>query len=38
MFSDEEYAKMSVEQKRESSKKAAEALRQLREAARKRNQ
>lgn len=38
MVSDEDYAKMSVEQKRESSMKAAEALRQLREAARKRNQ
>jgi hypothetical protein len=38
MVSDEEYAKMSAEQKRESSIKAAEALRQLREAARKRNQ
>lgn len=36
MVSDEDYAKMSAEQKRESSMKAAEALRQLREAARKR--
>lgn len=38
MVSDEDYAKMSAEQKRESSMKAAEALRQLREAARKRKQ
>lgn len=38
MVSDEDYAKMSAEQKRESSMKAAEALRQLREEARKRKQ
>jgi hypothetical protein len=37
MVSDEEYAKMSPEQKRESSMKAAEALRILREEAKKRN-
>lgn len=38
IVSDEDYAKMSAEQKRESSMKAAESLRQIREAARKRNE